>query len=105
MAVRYWLFGATLVGVSVVVVIAVLILKRGNAVVPTATATPPLEFSVAPVDSGSEPPTASSSACPLTGYVAVNESKVSGFLEINEGTTVTSVTVKVLSDPNPRVSR
>lgn len=97
MVVKYWVIGTTLLVVVVIVVIAVFVLKRGNSLAPTATATPPLEFNVAPVTRGSGPPAASSSACKLTGYVAVKESQVSGSLELNEGTAVTSVTVNVLS--------
>jgi hypothetical protein len=95
MTARFWAIGAGLV-IIVIVAITVLILKQGNKLAPAPTATPPLEFNVTPVTPGSASPTASSSACPLTGNVAVNESQVSGGLELNEGTAVTSVTVDVL---------
>jgi hypothetical protein len=73
-------------------VIAGLLLSRGNTLLPAPTAVPPLEFHVTPATLI----TASPSRCPLTGYVAVGESPVSGYLTIGTGTTVTSVSIEVL---------
>lgn len=107
MATRYKLIGLALL--AVVVGIAVVILISGNLLVPIATAVPPIEFSVVPVTPGttasavaprSGTPTVSPSECPMTGYVAVSESQISGYLYLNSETktTVKSVIVQVLSE-------
>lgn len=106
MATRYKVIGTALL--AVIVVIAVLILRRGNSLVLSSTALPPIVFNVRPVapatttpavTPGSGAPTVSPSLCPLTGYVAVDQSPISGFLGLNNETktTVKSVIVQVLS--------
>jgi len=100
---RYWLVIVALV--AVIAVIVVIVLKRGNSLVTTATATPPLEFSVAPATlGGTSPAGPRSSACTLAvlagasqGSTSVNESLVAGSLVLSEGTTVKSVVIRVLS--------
>jgi hypothetical protein len=100
---RYWAVIAAFAAVLAVIVF--LVLRRGSNLVPTATATPPFALHVVPalpLATGS--PGASSPACPFLssgeagpGSTSVGRSLVTVDLDVNQGTTITSVTLSVVS--------